>query len=113
MPVAQRTVSEQRPAEAAARTGIAPELATVGTPGANLAPLAQPLQRYPAPPPAMPLAAPVQLQRVETASSENSISVDPGESGEEGPNIDELTEQVWRKLENRIRVERERQFGLP
>lgn len=62
----------------------------------------------------MPLAAPAPVQRAMTSEPENSISIDPGESGgEEETDIDELSEKIWQKLENRIRVERERQFGLP
>jgi hypothetical protein len=61
----------------------------------------------------MPLAPPVQVQREVTSQQENSMSVEPASEAESELDLDDLSEKVWRRLENRIRVERERQFGLP
>jgi len=131
-----RQVAVQRTADQP-RGATAPELepATVGANSdsnsvavvqaapAATTPAAETIQRVPAmplapaPAPTMTMAAPAAaIQRAEAVSSEqNTMTVSPGEpeSTETSPDIDELSEKVWRKLENRIRVERERQFGLP
>ncbi len=118
LPRPSRPQAVQRSVEAApaaTSTAAVAEPASGAEPASLPTVLAQPLQRMPAPPPSMPLAQPAVVQRAET-STENSMTIDPGGDGEGGskePNIDELSEKVWRKLEHRMRVERERQFGLP
>ncbi|HMO95632.1 MAG TPA: hypothetical protein PKD27_05880, partial [Tepidiformaceae bacterium] len=59
------------------------------------------------------VAAPPPVQRALEAVAVGAVGgVDEG-SAESTPDIDELSEKIWRKLEDRIRVEKERQFGLP
>lgn len=120
-PLVSRPVAVQRSAEPSNVGPGAASTATVAEPqgmsnGSLVVPLAQPVQRAPAPPPQMPLAAAAPVQRTLEETPSNTVSMGSesgGEATSKEPNIDELTEKVWRKLEHRLRVERERQFGLP
>lgn len=62
-----------------------------------------PVQREPAPELSGPAIG--RIQRVETAPIQNNES--------EGPNYDQIAEEVWPRIRRKLRIERERERGRP
>jgi hypothetical protein len=66
---------------------------------------AQPVRRTVAP------GGASQAESVQTGATSAPATSPEGQAGEGGPDLDELAERVFRKLRDRLRVERERLGG--
>jgi hypothetical protein len=62
--------------------------------------------------------APPPLQRVETNTNETGVVTGVGDGGsgttaQEPLDFDDIAEQVWPRIQRKLRIERERERGLP